>query len=58
MLFIIWEYHVRAAHIAEFEEVYSATGAWAQLFQNGKGYLGPELLLDQGPSHRYITIDR
>ncbi|HEX5941052.1 MAG TPA: antibiotic biosynthesis monooxygenase [Anaerolineales bacterium] len=58
MLFITWEYHVRAEHITEFEEVYSATGAWAELFQKSKGYLGTELLVDKGHSHRYITIDR
>lgn len=58
MFIIIWEYHVRAEHIAAFEEVYSATGAWAELFQNSKDYLGTELLVDRGRSQRYITIDR
>ena len=58
MFFIIWEYHVRAEHIAEFEEIYSATGAWAELFQNSKDYLGTELLSDVKNSLRYLTIDR
>jgi len=58
MFFSIWEYYVKAEQIAEFEEVYSATGAWAKLFQESKGYLGTELLVDEEHSHRYITIDR
>ena len=58
MFFIIWEFHVRAEHIAAFEEVYSARGAWAKLFQKSKDYLGTELLSDEGHIHRYLTIDR
>lgn len=58
MFFIIWEYQVRAEHIAAFEEVYSATGAWAELFQKSKDYLGTELLSDVENSLRYLTIDR
>ena len=58
MYVIIWEYQVRVERVAEFEKIYSATGQWARLFQKGKGYLGTELLVDEGRSHRYITIDR
>jgi hypothetical protein len=58
MYLIIWEYQVRAEHSTEFEEIYSATGAWAQLFQKSKDYLGTELLSDEGHAYRYITIDR
>jgi heme-degrading monooxygenase HmoA len=58
MYIIIWEYQVRAERVAEFEEIYSATGAWAKLFQKSKDYLGTELLADEKESHRYITIDR
>ena len=58
MYVMIWEYQVTSNHIVEFEEIYSATGAWAKLFQKGKGYLGTELLSDEGHPHRYITIDR
>lgn len=58
MYVIIWEYQVRTDHIAEFEEIYSAVGAWARLFQKGKGYLGTELLSDDRHPHRYITVDR
>ena len=55
---MIWEYQVRAERLAEFEEFYSATGAWAKLFQNSKGYFGTELLVDESQPHRYLTIDR
>ena len=58
MYVIIWKYRVKADHVTEFEEIYSATGAWARLFQKSKGYLGTELLSDEGHPRRYITIDR
>jgi len=58
MYVIIWEYQVRAENVAEFEEVYSGTGAWAKLFQKSKAYLGTELVSEEGHPHRYITIDR
>lgn len=58
MYVIMWEYQVRAEHVAEFEEIYSATGAWAKLFQRSKGFLGTELLTDAGHPYRYMTIDR
>lgn len=58
MYIIIWEYHVREERGAEFEEIYSVTGAWTTLFQRSKGYLGTELLVDQRQLHRYITLDR
>ena len=58
MYVIIWEYQVRAEHVAEFEEIYSPVGRWAMLFQKGKGYLGTELLAGERRAHRYLTIDR
>ena len=58
MYVIIWEYQVRAERVAEFEEFYSATGAWAKLFEKSKGYLGTELLSDEEHPSRYLTIDR
>jgi heme-degrading monooxygenase HmoA len=58
MYVIIWEYHIRANHIGEFEEIYSASGEWVGLLQKSKGYLGTELLSDERDRHRYITIDR
>ena len=58
MYVVIWEYQVRAECLAEFEETYSAGGAWARLFQNSAGFLGTELLRDETDPHRYVTIDR
>lgn len=58
MYVILWEYQVRAERVAEFEELYSATGAWAKLFQRSKGYLGTELLFDTKHPRRYVTLDR
>jgi hypothetical protein len=58
MYVVIWEYQVRAESLTAFEELYSATGAWAILFQKSRSYLGTELLCDPGPPRRYLTIDR
>lgn len=54
----IWEYRVKAEHVAEFEQIYSANGAWAKLFRKADGYHGTELLRDPNDPRRYITIDR
>jgi len=58
MLIIIWEYQLRADHAAEFEGIYSANGAWAQLFRNSPGFLCTQLLRDEKRHQRYLTIDR
>lgn len=58
MYLILWEYYVKAEKLPEFEEIYSPTGTWAELFQKGAGYLGTELLHDETNPRRYVTIDR
>jgi len=58
MYVIIWEYQVRADHLAEFERIYSTDGAWPELFKKSEGFLETELLRDRKHPHRYITIDR
>ena len=58
MLIVIWEYHVKIVHLADFERVYAPNGAWAELFRKGKGYLGTELIRDVQDPHRFLTIDR
>jgi Uncharacterized enzyme involved in biosynthesis of extracellular polysaccharides len=58
MYIIIWEYEVKADHSAEFEKIYGENGTWVELFRNGSGYLGTELLLDSRQLPRYLTIDR
>ena len=56
MYVILWEYRAKADCVAEFEKIYGATGAWIELFQHGRGYLGTELL--RSPTDHYLTIDR
>lgn len=58
MYLIIWEYQVKADSVTEFESIYSASGAWVQLFKKGRGFLETELLRDEKQTHRYMTIDR
>jgi heme-degrading monooxygenase HmoA len=58
MYIILWEYHVRTENIDKFKNIYSASGAWANLFQKASGYLGTELLQDETSSVRFLTIDR
>jgi heme-degrading monooxygenase HmoA len=58
MYIIIWEYHVKADGVAEFESTYSTNGAWMNLFQKSPGFLKTELLRDETQAHRYLTIDR
>jgi heme-degrading monooxygenase HmoA len=58
MYVIIWEYRVRPERVDEFEKIYGGNGTWAELFQNGSGYLGTELLRDSNDRYHYLTIDR
>jgi heme-degrading monooxygenase HmoA len=58
MYVIIWEYQVKADRSAEFETIYGENGAWVELFKNGSGYLGTELLHDSRQLSHYLTIDR
>jgi len=58
MYIIIWEYQVKPEKQAEFEKIYAANGAWAELFKKGTGYLGTELLRSTELPEQYVTIDR
>jgi len=58
MYVIVWEYQVKAGYLEDFEKIYGAGGAWADLFQRENGYLGTELLHDPQNPQGYITIDR
>lgn len=58
MYVIIWKYQVKPERLTEFEKVYSADGAWAELFREAAGYLKTELLHDSKDVHSYMTIDR
>jgi len=47
MYIIVWEYTVRDGHEAEFEKTYGPNGDWEQLFKQGEGYLGTDLVHTQ-----------
>jgi heme-degrading monooxygenase HmoA len=54
---IVWQFHVRAGHEREFEELYGPRGAWASLFAKSSSYVGTQLLRDTTEPRRYLTID-
>lgn len=58
MYIVLWEYVVRAGQEAEFEKIYNTNGDWVQLFEQGDGYLGTDLVRDTDTPRHYITIDR
>lgn len=53
----VWEFFVKPEKDAEFREYYGATGRWVQLFRNGSGYRGTDLLQDLEHANRYVTVD-
>lgn len=55
MIEIIWEFVVHEEHAEEFENNYSATGAWAEFFRGSPAYHGTRLLAGDG--NRYLTWD-
>ena len=58
MYMILWEFLVPPERRAEFESAYAADGPWAQLFAQGTGFLGLELLRCTEQDGRYLTVDR
>ena len=54
----VWEYDVQEAAAADFERIYGANGAWAQLFSSSDGFEGTELFASVSNSGRYLTVDR
>ena len=48
-------YEVAPTGRAEFEAVYGADGAWAQLFRTGAGYLGTTL--ERTGETSYLVVD-
>jgi heme-degrading monooxygenase HmoA len=55
---VIWEFRVKEGYKAEFEQLYGPDGVWVELFRQGEGYLGTELLQDVAQPRRYLTLDR
>jgi heme-degrading monooxygenase HmoA len=58
MIIRVWEYDVPEAAAAEFERVYGADGAWAELFSSSEGFEGTELFASVSNPGRYLTVDR
>lgn len=54
----VWEYDVGEAAAADFERIYGANGAWAQLFSSSEGFEGTELFASVSTTGRYLTVDR
>ena len=54
----VWEFHVRAECVSDFETIYGPGGLWIQLFRRSSLYLGTELVRDLERAGRYLTIDR
>jgi heme-degrading monooxygenase HmoA len=54
MIALVWRYEVREDSRSAFESTYGPTGAWAQLFNQAKGFRGTELLRGDGS---YLTLD-
>ncbi len=57
MWHIVWEFRVAPEHRSEFERVYGAEGAWAQLFRGSPEFHGTTLLRDPHVAGRYLTLD-
>jgi heme-degrading monooxygenase HmoA len=58
MMIRVWEYDVSEAAVPNFERIYGADGAWAQLFSSSDGFKGTELFASVSNSGRYLTVDR
>lgn len=54
----VWEFHVMAGIVDEFERIYGSSGSWAALFRESPEYLETELVRDPDHPGRYLTIDR
>ncbi|HEX7025028.1 MAG TPA: antibiotic biosynthesis monooxygenase [Gemmatimonadales bacterium] len=54
----VWLFEPIPAAREAFEAAYGPDGEWARLFHRAAGFLGTELLKAEGPSSRYLTLDR
>ena len=57
MIYVLWEFTVRAQQSAEFERAYKSDGRWAQLFRRDPAYRETILVKDSKQTERYLTID-
>ena len=55
---ILWEFAVDESSVEAFIAAYGASGDWARLFGQARGYRGTTLLRDEADPLRFVTIDR
>lgn len=58
MVRFVWEFVARPEKVEEFEQIYSNSGPWAQLFRKSGGFHGTTLLRDAEDACRFLAIDR
>jgi heme-degrading monooxygenase HmoA len=56
MLALLFSYEARDPE--EFERAYGPEGDWDEIFRQGPGYIGTELLRDVENPGRYLVVDR
>jgi heme-degrading monooxygenase HmoA len=54
---IAWEFQPKVGAEQRFEELYRSDRIWAQLFQQGEGFVGTEHGRDHRDTRRYRTLD-
>ena len=54
----VWKFRPPSGREEEFEQAYSGSGHWAQLFEQAPGYRGTVLLRPTKPGDWWLTIDR
>jgi RimJ/RimL family protein N-acetyltransferase/heme-degrading monooxygenase HmoA len=54
----VWAFEARSGREAEFERLYGAEGAWAELFRRAPGYIETRLIPDASARRRYVSVDK
>jgi heme-degrading monooxygenase HmoA len=54
---IAWEYDVRPAQVAQFEQVYGSDGLWIKLFRNSVDHVDTELYRSITKANHFVTVD-
>jgi heme-degrading monooxygenase HmoA len=54
----VWKFKPPTGRETEFEQAYSGSGDWVELFRNAAGYQGTTLLRPSEPDGWWLTIDR
>jgi heme-degrading monooxygenase HmoA len=58
VLVIVWEFRVKAERVEDFESLYRADGAWADLFRESPGFISTTLMRDLRNPMRFLVADR